>query len=170
MRSRNIVLIILGSALVIVLLAFIGRWTMGLGKEVRNETISVNTHTASSTVQTEPSAPSTGGRSDDDDTHTPTVATSTMITQADAGKTVTLKVGTQFLLNLGGTERWTISIGDTSIVRRVPNASAAKGTQGLFEVLRVGTTTISAEGRPNCSAGMMCAQYIINFKTTVQGV
>jgi hypothetical protein len=173
MRSRNIALIILGSVVLIVALAFIGRWAMNRSSAGPDQTASSSRTASTTTVYMTPAVPDTGGNpaSGSTSSTTPTVIpTSTIITQADSNKTVTLKIGTQFLLNLGGTENWTVKVGDTSIVRPVPNASAAKGTQGLFEVLRTGTTTLSAEGRPNCKAGEMCAQYIIDFKTTINGV
>lgn len=159
MKGRNIALIILGSALLIVVLAFVGRWAMHLGAVTPSSDHSASSAPSQTASVAIPSVPDTGGSPG-----------STTITQADSGKTVTLKAGTRFLLDLGGTEDWAVKIGDASIVRRVPGVLTVKGSQGLFEVLRVGTTTLSAEGRPNCSVGEMCAQYIIDFKATINGV
>ncbi|HEX7724586.1 MAG TPA: hypothetical protein VF438_02515 [Candidatus Paceibacterota bacterium] len=170
-ENRNIIFIILGSALVIVVLAFIGRWAMHRGAEVQTAATGVNAH--ASVLADTPSVPATGGNmtsSPAAQVCAPGTPRSTMVTQADADKTVILKAGTQFLLNLGDSEAWSVTVGDNTIIRQVPNASAAKGTQGLFEVLRTGSTTITAVGRPQCTAGRMCAQYVITFKTTILGV
>lgn len=88
------------------------------------------------------------------------------ITQADNGKIVTMKVGSRFALKLGE-EQWNIAISDPTVIRRLPNFAMVRGAQGMYQVMKAGTTTLSAEGRPVCNPGEMCAQYIVNFSTTI---
>lgn len=91
------------------------------------------------------------------------------VTQADNGKTVTVKVGSRFVLKLGE-EQWTVDVSDPTVIRRLPNFMMVRGAQGIYQVLKPGTTTLSAQGRPVCNAGEMCAQYIVNFSTTIQAI
>jgi hypothetical protein len=62
---------------------------------------------------------------------------------------------------------WTVSIVDPAILAQVENIPLPSGEQGIYTAKKVGTTTISAEGRPHCDPGEMCAQYIILWKATV---
>ncbi|HEU5114145.1 MAG TPA: hypothetical protein VFT82_00065 [Candidatus Paceibacterota bacterium] len=88
------------------------------------------------------------------------------VTQDDNGKTVTFHVGDRFLLNLGEMN-WSLNISDPTVISRVKNIMVIRGAQGIYTADHAGTTVISAEGRPFCNPGEMCAQYIVNFKTTV---
>ena len=75
-----------------------------------------------------------------------------MITLEDSGKTVQLIVGNRFLLNLGAdVYEWNLSIEDPSILGRVKNVMTIRGSQGLFEALKPGTTRLQADGNPLCA-------------------
>ncbi len=95
-----------------------------------------------------------------------TIPANTAITQDYNGKTIYIKKGDRFLLNLGELN-WNISITDQTIISRVKNIMVIKGAQGIYTAEKIGTTVLSAEGRPFCNAGEMCAQFIVNFKVTI---
>ncbi len=94
-------------------------------------------------------------------TYTPMI-----ITQANNNSIVHVKVGSRFTLQLGDM-RWNISLSDPGIVNRVPNFAMIRGAQGIYSADKQGVTTLSAEGRPTCNPGEMCAQYIIIFSITI---
>lgn len=74
------------------------------------------------------------------------------VTLVDNGKTVMLKVGDRFLLNLGmDVYQWSLDIPDQTVLSRVKNVMTIKGSQGLFEALKPGTTTLTADGNPLCA-------------------
>lgn len=91
------------------------------------------------------------------------------VTRADDGGTVDVRKGSRFLLNLGDLQ-WTISISDPSVISRVPNISVIRGAQGVYNALKAGTTTISAEGRPACDPSSMCPQYVVEFNAVIRVV
>jgi hypothetical protein len=74
------------------------------------------------------------------------------VTLEDEGKTISMKVGDRFLLNLGtAIYEWTLSIDDQTVLSRVKNVMTIQGSQGLFEALKVGTTRLQADGDPLCA-------------------
>ena len=78
---------------------------------------------------------------------------STIVTLADNGQTITMRVGERFLLNLGGgieTYDWQAVPADPSVVSRVPNVLTIRGSQGLYEAHRPGQTELTATGDPIC--------------------
>ena len=90
------------------------------------------------------------------------------VTLADRGRIVQLQVGQRFLLDLGDTYVWTISIADQNIVSRVPNIMTIQGSQGLFEAHTAGTTTLQASGDPACRQSKPpCAMPSILFEITI---
>ncbi len=72
------------------------------------------------------------------------------ITMNDNGRTITLQVGEQFLLNLCDNLDWQWQIDYPAIVSRVPNVLTIRGSQGLFEARQPGQTTLTARGDPPC--------------------
>jgi hypothetical protein len=88
------------------------------------------------------------------------------VTLTDLNKVVSLKVGQRFVLSLGDYD-WTLSFSKDGIVSRVKNIMVLKGSQGVYTADAPGTTVLTAEGRPYCAAGEMCAQFILGFKTTI---
>jgi hypothetical protein len=89
------------------------------------------------------------------------------VTLADSGTTISLHKGDHFTLELGE-QNWTVNVGDQSIIRRLPNFAMVQGAQGIYQALAVGTTTISATGRPVCDPRMACPMYMIEFKADVE--
>ena len=72
------------------------------------------------------------------------------ITLSDTGKTVTLTLGERFVLQLGDTFIWSVSIDNPTIISRVPGVLPIRGSQGLFETLKPGQTMLHATGDPAC--------------------
>lgn len=72
------------------------------------------------------------------------------VTLADAGKTIRLKAGERFLLNLGEGFDWSPEVADQSVISRVPNIAVIRGAQGIYEAHKTGTTTLNVTGDPTC--------------------
>jgi hypothetical protein len=83
-------------------------------------------------------------------TNTPPAGSSTTVTLADDGKTITLHVGDSFLLKLGEDYDWTVTVDDQTIVSRAKGIAVIRGAQGVYDALRAGTTTLTAVGDPAC--------------------
>lgn len=73
------------------------------------------------------------------------------VTLSDNNTTITLRTRERFLLDLGDGPAWQTRADDTSIVRRVPNISVARG-QGVFEALAPGRTVLHATTAANSFA------------------
>ncbi len=90
------------------------------------------------------------------------------VTLADAGKTITLKVGQRFLLDLGESYNWTPVIADQSIVSRVIGILVIRGAQGIYEARAPGTTKLTVTGEPTCrNAKPLCAMPDFLFEVTL---
>lgn len=90
------------------------------------------------------------------------------ITLADNGKTVTYTTGQTFLLYLGEGYNWSLSISDQNVISRVKNIAVIRGAQGEYDVLRAGTSTLSAVGDPTCRDQQpACAAPSIQFQVTI---
>jgi hypothetical protein len=93
------------------------------------------------------------------------------ITLQDNGKTITLHVGQTVLLKLGEDYQWDIQIIDQSVISRIKNITVIRGAQGVYEVLKVGNTTLSAKGDPVCLSStppclLPSIQFLINIVVT----
>jgi hypothetical protein len=100
-------------------------------------------------------------------TNPTTTPTSTpALTQNYNGKTFIVHKGERFVLTLGDM-MWNLSFTPDTIVNRVKNIATLKGSQGVYTADTVGTTVLKAEGRPICAEGQMCAQYIVQFTSTI---
>jgi hypothetical protein len=88
------------------------------------------------------------------------------VTQADNGTTLHLAVGQQFLLDLGSSMDWAVTVADQEIVGRVPGVLVIQGAQGIYEARKTGTTVLSAVGSPHCTSGV-CPLYRIAFQLTI---
>jgi hypothetical protein len=91
---------------------------------------------------------------------------SLIVTQADNGTTLHLVVGQQFLLDLGSSVDWAVTVADQGVVARVPGVLVIVGAQGIYAARATGTTTLSAIGSPHCTSGA-CPQYRIAFHLTI---
>ncbi|HEU0080629.1 MAG TPA: hypothetical protein VFQ72_01200 [Candidatus Paceibacterota bacterium] len=89
------------------------------------------------------------------------------LTQADNGKAVDMNRGDRLVIKLGDKESWALSIKPTGVIDRAKNIAAVRGSQGVYTANTVGTAVVTAQGRPVCASGTMCAQYIIEFAATV---
>jgi hypothetical protein len=84
------------------------------------------------------------------------------------GKTIHLKVHDRFLLKLGEGFDWNISIGDMSIISRVPNISVIRGAQGIYEAKSAGQTTLQAVGDPLCRQDPTpCEVHSVSFQVNI---
>ncbi len=76
------------------------------------------------------------------------------VTLADRGRTIVMRVGERFLLNLEGGAAWVVEIADPQVLGPVTAAAAGAaipaGAQGLFEAAKAGTTRLSAINDPPC--------------------
>ena len=100
-------------------------------------------------------------------TPTPGTATSSVsVTQADNGTTLHLAVGQQFLLDLGSSEDWAVTVANQDVVSRVIGVLVVKGAQGIYAARASGTTVLSAIGSPHCSSGV-CPLFRIAFTVTI---
>ena len=89
-----------------------------------------------------------------------------MVTLADNGSTLHLAVGQRFLLELGESLTWVVTIADPHVVAPVAGVAPSPGTQGLYEALAPGSTVVSAVGSAPCSSGA-CPLFRIGLRITV---
>jgi hypothetical protein len=90
------------------------------------------------------------------------------LTLADEEKTVNLKVGQRFLLNLGADYDWTPLVADQNVVSRVVGILVIRGAQGVYEAHAPGTTILTASGSPTClKSKPACAMPSRLYKVTL---
>ncbi len=90
------------------------------------------------------------------------------VTLADDSKTIHLKVGQRFLLDLGEDYNWNPIVADQTIVSRVVGILVIRGAQGIYETDAPGTTTLMATGDPACRQSKpACAMPSRLFKVTI---
>jgi hypothetical protein len=73
-----------------------------------------------------------------------------VVTLADDGVRLSVKIGDRFLLALGSEFMWQLNGIDFDIVTAIPTQSFMAGTQGLYEGTKLGQFTITAKGDPTC--------------------
>jgi len=73
-----------------------------------------------------------------------------IITLDDNDKTSMLQVNETFLLKLGESYDWNITIDDQTIVSRVVNVLVVKGAQGIYRAHKPGSAMLTAAGDPIC--------------------
>ncbi len=84
------------------------------------------------------------------------------ITRADNGKTVYLRVGEEFLLQLGSSTDWKPTPSDLRVVRPVP------GTPNLYQTFAPGTIRVSLGLEPPCrTAHPPCLMPTVLFQVTI---
>lgn len=91
-----------------------------------------------------------------------------VITLADAGKAISMRVGDRFLLFLvKEAYEFTPEILDPTILRKVADVEIP-GSQGVFEALRTGNTKLTANGELPCAKEIpACLAPALNFEFTV---
>jgi hypothetical protein len=67
-----------------------------------------------------------------------------VVTQADAGKTVQLKVGQQLLVKMGTDYNWKVDVTPAFLLAQVDNAKLGEGEQGLYAAKMNGQATVQA--------------------------
>ena len=79
------------------------------------------------------------------------------ITLADLGHTIQMHVGDTFNLNLDSSYDWSlIKVLDPSVVDLVPDEAPINGGQGVYQALKIGTTSLLASGEPFCRQSNQC--------------
>ena len=89
-----------------------------------------------------------------------------VVTAADNVSTLHLAVGERFVLELGSSTTWSVTVADPRVVGPAPGVTAPAGAQGVYEALAAGTTTLSAVGSPVCPSGA-CPLFRIAFDLTI---
>jgi hypothetical protein len=90
------------------------------------------------------------------------------IGRQDAGTTVAVPNGANVLVKLGTDLMWTVSVGDSAILVRVPGVTLVRGAQGLYLAGQVGRTTITAVGDPACRSNQPpCMVRSLDWSVTV---
>ena len=75
--------------------------------------------------------------------------------------------GETFRLVLGDPANWSVEIADETVVRRVIGLTVEPGSQGIFEALRPGRTTLTATGGLVCPPGQACPAIARVFQVTL---
>jgi hypothetical protein len=94
-------------------------------------------------------------------------ASSVTVTQVDDGTVLNLAVGQQFLLDLGASMSWAVTVADQNVVGRVPGILVIQGAQGVYVARTAGTTVLNAVGSPHCTAGA-CPLFRLAFSITIK--
>jgi hypothetical protein len=89
-----------------------------------------------------------------------------VVTVADNGTTLHLAIGQHFLLDLGSSVDWTVTVADQRVVARVIGVLVIQGAQGIYVAEAPGTTLLSAVGSPPCPSGA-CPLFRLGFRLTI---
>ena len=85
-----------------------------------------------------------------------------LITEADDRGTIALNVGDRVLLALDGPYTWQVTVADPSVLSQT-NDPTLPGSQGIFQALAAGQTTLTAVGSPICPPDQACVQIVRVF-------
>lgn len=70
---------------------------------------------------------------------------------SENGKTFTMHIGENFLLNLGtDVYDWTVEVDRQNVLQRDMGVTVIQGTQGIYVAQAPGTVTLTANGDPLC--------------------
>ena len=97
--------------------------------------------------------------------------TSIVIAKENAGQTIRLTQGQEFVVNFGTDMNWYLAFNPTGIVTQTGPADTKAGTQGVFVAAHTGTTTLSVNGGPICKPNEACPQFRVqvpDISITVQ--
>jgi hypothetical protein len=101
-------------------------------------------------------------------TSDPALGGQNIVTLADQGKTINLKVGDNFMLKLGEGHTWNVDVSDQNVLSRVKFLAMIRGAQGVYDALQPGTVTLTASGDPICPDSQpACGLPAITFSVTV---
>jgi len=98
---------------------------------------------------------------------TRSAASPIIVTTAANGTTLHLAVGQQFLLDLGSSVDWAVTLADESIVEREVGVLVVQGAQGIYAARAPGTTVLTAVGSPACASGGACPLFRLGFRLTI---
>jgi hypothetical protein len=103
---------------------------------------------------------------------TPTLVpgTSATIGRADANQSITLPIGSRFLVNLGLPAMYvvTVNVDNPAVVAPAPNVQAPAGTQGIFAALAAGMAHLTITADPACrTAKPQCELPSLAFVVTI---
>lgn len=98
----------------------------------------------------------------------PGATPSTVVTEADSGRTVHLSVGQAAALRLSHRYAWSEPRADGNAVRIVRSAGVRSTAYDEWTISAVGqgATTITSSGRPACTPGSICPGFILAFSLT----
>ncbi len=97
-----------------------------------------------------------------------TVPEGKVITFADDGKTISLKVKETFLLKLGEEYDWNVTIDNQTVLSRVVGVTVVRGAQGIYRANSPGKATLTTVGDPVCRKAIPpCAAPSREFKLYV---
>ena len=69
----------------------------------------------------------------------------------DNARTISLKTGQKFLLHLKNEPyEWKVNVEEPRVIRLAGTSSSIRGSQGIYEALRPGRTSLTAEGELPC--------------------
>jgi hypothetical protein len=92
----------------------------------------------------------------------------TEITRESDGQAVHVPLGGSVTVRMGSDLDWTVSFDPPGLLQPVAGAGTlARGVQALLRATQPGTTTLTAEGKPHCDPGQVCAQFIVSVIVTV---
>jgi hypothetical protein len=101
-------------------------------------------------ITTAEAVPGTGGPANLDAGGSPTpLAGPQTVGLGESGQALTLAVGETFEVKLSGSMIWAVTIGDEQVISRAPDAVGAD-SQGIFQALAPGETTLTAQGEAPC--------------------
>jgi len=103
-------------------------------------------------------------------TQSPQEAQTLVISDTDNGKTEQVHQGDRIVVQLKDTLNWNINISPGNILQASPDGVFyMHPTQGRYKAVNTGTLKLSGTGKEGCSAGsgMMCAEYLLSFQTTI---
>ena len=98
---------------------------------------------------------------------TPQAVPTNGVSMADNRKTFSLHPGESFLLNLGDTFSWRVSIDNQNVLAMEKGILVVQGAQGIYQANNPGQAILTAIGKAVCQPNTMCMALAVLFKITV---
>ena len=90
------------------------------------------------------------------------------ITLQNNNNSIHIHAGDSFLLKLGDSFTWNITIDNQTVVSRVPNVMVIRGAQGIYDAHNLGEAVLTAIGDPLCRQTMpQCELASIMFRLNI---